>query len=125
MTKYAKTLEGTQQWPFKAVARALEVIPRTLSQNCGSDVVRVITDLRARHASEETGSAFWGIDGVKGTIADMREVGIYEPIAVKKQVYKTAIESSCLLLRIDDILSGLKKAESRSRGPGVPQDVEI
>lgn len=36
---------------------------------------------------------------------------IWEPIAVKFQVIKTAIEASCLLLRIDDVVSGVKKRE--------------
>jgi T-complex protein 1 subunit gamma len=35
--------------------------------------------------------------------------GIWEPLAVKLQTMKTAIEASCLLLRIDDIVSGIKK----------------
>ncbi len=39
-----------QQWPYRAVAEALEVIPRTLIQNAGKSPVRVLTDLRAKHA---------------------------------------------------------------------------
>lgn len=39
-------VEGVQQWAFKAAASALEVIPRTLAQNCGTNVVRVLTQLR-------------------------------------------------------------------------------
>jgi T-complex protein 1 subunit gamma len=42
----AKTIEGVQQWPYKAVAEALEVIPRTLIQNCGTSTIRVLTQLR-------------------------------------------------------------------------------
>lgn len=41
-------MEGVQQWAFKAAASALEVIPRTLAQNCGTNVVRVLTQLRVR-----------------------------------------------------------------------------
>merc|ERR1712151_968300 len=44
----AKSAEGTRQYAYKAVADALEVIPRSLAHNCGADVVRVMTDLRAR-----------------------------------------------------------------------------
>lgn len=39
-------VEDVQQWAFKAAASALEVIPRTLAQNCGTNVVRVLTQLR-------------------------------------------------------------------------------
>lgn len=42
----------------------------------------------------------------------MRQLGVWDPFAVKVQVYKTAIESAIMLLRIDDIVSGTKKAGS-------------
>ena len=44
------------------------------------------------------------MDGVKGTIADMRELGVWDTFQVKTQTIKTAIESACMLLRIDDIV---------------------
>lgn len=48
----------------------------------------------------------------------MEEVNVWEPVAVKNQVLKTAIEASCLLLRIDDVVSGVKKREKeRSQQP--------
>lgn len=62
----AQTLPGVQQWPYKALASALEVIPRTLASNCGSDVVRTITELRAKHAAP--GGLMFGIDGDSGKI---------------------------------------------------------
>lgn len=39
----------------------------------------------------------------------MKDYGIWEPHAVKAQTVKTAIESACLLLRVDDIVSGINK----------------
>lgn len=44
----AKSVDGIKQWPFAAVGHAMEVIPRTLTQNCGADTVRLITALRVR-----------------------------------------------------------------------------
>ena len=40
----------------------------------------------------------WGVDGVKGTITDMKDLGVWEPLSVKLQTYKTAIEVCCLLI---------------------------
>ena len=71
------------------------------------DVVRIITELRAKHA--ERGNSTFGIDGNSKKIADMSVQNIWEPIAVKNQVIKTAIEASSLLLRIDDVVSGVKR----------------
>lgn len=87
----ARNIEGVQQWPYKAVAEALEVIPRTLVQNAGASPVRVLTELRAKHAE---GKSSWGINGDTGTIVDMKEYGIWEPEAIKLQSIKTAIEVS-------------------------------
>lgn len=89
----ARNIEGIQQWPYKAVADALEVIPRTLIQNAGASPIRVLTELRAKHAE---GKSSWGINGDTGTIADMTEYGIWEPEAIKLQSIKTAIEVSSL-----------------------------
>ena len=88
----------------------MEVIPRTLAQNCGANTIRTLTTLRAKHA--EGGNSSFGINGLTGKLEDMTELGIFEPLAVKLQVYKTAVETAILLLRIDDIVSGSKKKEA-------------
>merc|ERR550532_496655 len=112
LTQKAKT--------FKAVASGLEVIPRTLAQNCGANTIRTLTALRAKHAKEEEKNVNWGINGETGELADMSALGIWEPLSVKLQVYKTAIETAILLLRIDDIVSGSKKkGDVGAQGPAV------
>lgn len=42
----AKLLPGVAGAPYKAIADALEVIPRTLVQNCGGNAIRTLTELR-------------------------------------------------------------------------------
>jgi T-complex protein 1 subunit gamma len=130
LTQKAKTLKGVIQWPYKAIASALEVIPRTLAQNCGANTIRTLTALRAKHAKEEEKNVNWGINGETGVLADMSLLGIWEPLSVKLQVYKTAIETAILLLRIDDIVSGSKKKGDVGQGPAVdhgaaPEGVEM
>merc|ERR1712032_1269033 len=62
----------------------------------------------------------WGINGETGELADMSALGIWEPLSVKLQVFKTAIETAILLLRIDDIVSGSKKkGDVGAQGPAV------
>ena len=51
-----------------------------------------------------------------GTIVDMKELGVWEPYEVKAQTIKTAIESATLLLRIDDIVSGIQKKNKMAPG---------
>ncbi|KHJ31802.1 putative t-complex protein 1 subunit gamma [Erysiphe necator] len=115
----AKGIEGVQQWPYKAIAEAMEVIPRTLIQNAGASPIRVLTALRAKHAE---GESTWGINGDNGGLVDMKSYGVWEPEAVKSQSIKTAIESACLLLRVDDICSA--KAARQSGGGGATQGEE-
>ena len=74
-------VEGVEQHPYRAVGVALEVIPRTLAQNCGANVIRTLTKLRAKHA-DNTDCTF-GLNGHTGEIVDMKELGVWEPYAVK------------------------------------------
>ena len=103
---------------YKAAGVSLEIISRTLLENCGADIIRVQTQLRAKHAGGANPT--WGIDGEKGVLADMAELGVWEPVAVKSQTIKTAIESAAMLLRIDEIVSGTHKRETK-RAPAQPQ----
>ncbi|GLC36676.1 T-complex protein 1 subunit gamma [Pleodorina starrii] len=123
LAERSASVEGVEQWPYKAVGVAMEVIPRTLAQNCGANVIRTLTKLRAKHA--ETPGCSWGIDGETGEVKDMKELGVWEPYQVKAQTVKTAIESAQMLLRIDDIVSGLsKKDRGGAAGPRGGADVE-
>jgi T-complex protein 1 subunit gamma len=105
--KTVESVEGVARFPYAAIAGALEVIPRTLAQNCGSNVIRLLTELRTKQMTPD-GFNF-GVDGVTGLMADMRKLGIWEPYCVKVQTLKTAIESANLILRIDDVVSGTRK----------------
>lgn len=118
LAEKAARLAGVEQWPYKAVTQALEIIPRTLAQNCGANTIRTLTALRAKHATE---GMTWGIDGETGQLVDMKEREIWEPLSVKLQTYKTAIETAILLLRIDDIVSGSKKKKDNE--PATPAQV--
>ncbi|CAI4232711.1 unnamed protein product [Auanema sp. JU1783] len=119
ITEKGKTIEGVRQWPYKAIARALEVIPRTLIQNCGGNTIRQLTALRAKHA-QDPNNWTWGIDGTNGELVDMKQLEIWDPLSVRSQVLKTAVETSVMLLRIDDIVSGTKRAVS---GDGPVQEM--
>jgi len=120
-------IDGVEKLPFMAVGQAMEVIPRTLAENCGVSVIRTITELRAKHAAaaslnsssdnnddpatatDDNNKCYWGVDGNTGKISNMKELGIWEPFTVKVQTIKTAVENACMILRIDDIVSGTKK----------------
>lgn len=56
----------------------------------------------------------------------MKALGVWEPLAVKSQTIKTAIESATMLLRIDDILSGLSgRGGQTAPGAGRPAGPQV
>jgi len=114
-------ISSAKQYPFVAVASALEVIPRTLAHNAGADVVRTMTELRAKHQTPE--GHLYGISGEEGIVTKVAERGILDTFAVKQQTLKTAIESAAVLLRIDDIVSGTSsKKNKQGQGGGGKKD---
>ncbi|PWN40413.1 putative CCT3-chaperonin of the TCP1 ring complex [Ceraceosorus guamensis] len=116
LNELARTTEGVAAGPIRAVAEAMEVIPRTLIQNCGGNAIKILTALRAHHAN---GEHSMGVDGESGKIVEMKAYGLYEPAAVKEQTLKTAIESASLLLRVDDVVSA--RRQQGGGGGGGPQ----
>ncbi|SPO30469.1 probable CCT3 - chaperonin of the TCP1 ring complex [Ustilago trichophora] len=117
LSEFAKELEGVEVGPIRAVSDAMEVIPRTLIQNCGGNAIKTLTTLRAKHAN---GEHSYGVDGESGKVVEMKEYGLYESAAVKIQTLKTAIESASLLLRVDDVVSAKRgRQPGGGAGPGV------
>ncbi|KAG5351003.1 T-complex protein 1 subunit gamma [Termitomyces sp. Mn162] len=116
----ARSVVGVEGWPFRAVADALEVIPRTLVQNSGGNAIRVLTELRAKHAN---GEHSWGVNGETGKIVDMKKYGLYESASVKIQTLKTAIEAARMLLRVDDVVQAVRKEKEQGQGPA-PEEMQ-
>ncbi|XES76754.1 MAG: thermosome subunit beta [Candidatus Bathyarchaeia archaeon] len=105
LKKYAETQSGREQLAIKAFAEALEVIATTLVENAGLDPIDVISDLRSRH---EKGETWAGFEVLSGKVQDMHKVGVFEPVAVKKQILKSAGEAATLILKIDDVIAAEK-----------------
>ena len=87
---------------IEAFGRALRAIPTIICDNAGMDAADVITKLRAAIA-EDANSRF-GVDVMRGGMGDMRELGVYESLKVKRQIVSSATEACEMLLRVDDII---------------------
>ncbi|KAF9461317.1 chaperonin Cpn60/TCP-1 family [Collybia nuda] len=116
----ARSVVGVEGWPFRAVADAMEIIPRTLVQNSGGNAIRVLTELRAKHAN---GEHSWGVNGETGKIVDMKTYGLYESASVKIQTLKTAIEAARMLLRVDDVVQAIRKDKEQDQGGAPPEEM--
>jgi thermosome len=114
---YAETLPGREQLAVRSFGEAMEIVPLTLGENAGLDPVDLLLELRTRH---EKGEKWAGVDVFEGKIKDMRDLEVYEPLAVKKQIIKSATEAATMILRIDDVISsGKMKAPPMPPG-GMP-----
>jgi thermosome len=118
LKKYAQTLSGREQFAVRIFAESLEAIATTLAENAGLDPVDLLTQLRSSH---EKGQTWAGIDILNGKIEDMTKLNVYEPLAVKKQIIKSANEAASMILKIDDVISTAKmKAPPMPPGGGMP-----
>ena len=110
LREYAEQLAGKEQLAVQSFAEALEVIPITLAENAGLDPIEIITELRARH---DKGELWAGVDVLSGRVADMKALGVYEPLVVKLQVIKSASEAATMILKIDDVIAASKTKEEK------------
>ena len=89
------------QLSMLAFAKSLEVIPEILARNGGFDHISVLLELRRAHAA---GKRHHGLDVLGGGVANMLERGVLEPLKVKRQAIRGALETVQLILRSDDFI---------------------
>jgi len=112
--KWAKTLKGKEQLAALRFADAVEAIPATLAGNAGLDPVDILVELKARH---DKGEKWAGVDVIQGKVSNTWELGIIEPLIVKKQIIKSATEAAIMILRIDDVIAAAPpSAEKEKKG---------
>ena len=112
LRQWAPTLGGREQLASEAFASALEVIPRSLAENAGLDPIDILVELKKAH---EGGNAYAGVNVFSGKVEDMKELGVLEPLRVKKQAISSATEVAIMILRIDDVIAA-KGVESEEKG---------
>ena len=113
LKEWADTFDGREQLAIKQYAESLEAIPLTIAENAGMDPIDTIISLRAKQSG---GKKSIGINAKEGKIGDMYSLDIVEPLVVKEQIIKSATETACMILRIDDVIS----ISGGAAGPGGP-----
>jgi thermosome len=113
--EYAESLPGKEQLAVQCYAEALEIVPITLGENAGLDPIDILSELRARH---EKGEVWAGVGVQEGKVENMEKLEVFEPLAVKKQIIKSATEAATMILKIDDVIAaGKMKAPTPPKGP--------
>jgi len=110
---YASTVGGREQMAIEAFADAVEVVPRTLSENAGLDPIDTLIELRKEH---KKGNKTAGVDVFTGKITDMKKNKVIEPIRVGTQAISSATDAAVMILRIDDVIAA--RTGGAPGGPG-------
>ena len=113
--KWAEKLSGREQLAAQKFAEALETIPVALAENAGMDPIDAQVEFRAKHAE---GGKWFGIDAHEGKIKDMYLKQVFEPLAVKEQIIRSASEVASMILRIDDVIAAGKMKGGPPKGGG-------
>jgi len=120
--RWAEGLSGKEQLAVLKFAEALEVIPSVLAENAGLEPIDAIVELRSAH---EKGNVWYGVDVLNGKLADMYKLEVLEPLVVKEQIIKSAVEAATSILRIDDVIAAGKiKEEKPSKAPEKEKEEE-
>ena len=112
---YARQIGGREQLAIEAFGDALEIVPRTLAENAGIDVLDTMVEMKSAH--EKADGGVYGVNVFQGGIANMLEMGVVEPMAVKLQAIKSAVEVSSMIMRIDEVIAGSTE-KGMPGGPG-------
>jgi thermosome len=103
LREWASSLPGREQLAAEKFADAVESIPLTLAKNAGMDVIDTQVHLRSKITNSQKPK--FGIDVLRGQIADMTSKNVYEPLLVKENVLNAATETASMILRIDNVIS--------------------
>ena len=97
------TIDGKEQLAVDKFADSILEIPLTLARNVGMDVLDTKTRLQAKFANSNGKTKWYGINSETRNISDMSSSKIIETVAVKQQIFKTAVEATNLILSVNDV----------------------
>ena len=101
--KQSGTIDGKEQIVVEKFADSILEIPLTLARNVGMDILDTKTCLQAKFANSNGKIKWYGINSETRNISDMSLSKIIETVAVKQQIFKTAVEATNLIVNVNDV----------------------
>ncbi|CAE7907048.1 cct8, partial [Symbiodinium sp. KB8] len=99
LQKFGDATPGLEQYAINKFAQALEVVPRTLSENSGQNATDTLSALYSAHSS---GKSAVGVCMEEGTATiDAAEAGIYDSFRVKDSAFRLATDAAITVMRVD------------------------
>jgi chaperonin GroEL (HSP60 family) len=115
LREWSSNVEGRAQLAVKKFADALDSVPLALAENAGMDPIDTMAELRTK---QNKGAKWTGVDVRNTKVTDMFKQDVFEPLVVKEQIIKSAIEAARMLLRIDDVIAASKSKMPPGPPPG-------
>ncbi len=115
---FASSVGGREQLAIEKFAKAMEIIPWTLSENAGIDPIDSIIKLKNAHEKKNADGKYFGIDLDSGEAVDMLAKNVVEPLRVKIQAINSAEEVANMILRIDDVIASRRAPPTPPQGAG-------
>ncbi len=123
LRKFAPRVGGREQMAIESFAQAVEVVPSTLAENAGLDVIDTLMGLRKAHTKKGR-NAHAGLDAYTGKVVNMLSRNVVEPLRVKTQALSSATDVATMILRIDDVIASKQPEGPEPDGsdgmPGMP-----
>jgi len=121
LREYSREIKGKQQFIINEYAKALEIIPKQLSENAGLDSIDILSKLRQKHS--EDGGEWFGVDINNDGICDTMKSHVWEPTIVKLNAIAAATQAAILILSIDETIKNpeseqVQHENMRGRGRG-------
>jgi len=111
LREIVRTISGKQQLVVNSFAKALEIIPKQLSDNSGLDSTDILNKLRQVHAQNGEEGIWMGVDVLNGQVADLFKAFVWEPEAVRINVLTAATEAACMILSVDETVKNPKSEQ--------------
>merc|ERR1712227_10618 len=103
VSKEADNIKTIEQYAFRAFADALESVPLALAENSGLDPIKTLTQIKARHVSENNSAL--GVNCFETGQNDMKKEHVIETLHSKKSQILLATQLVKMILKIDDVRS--------------------
>lgn len=108
--------KGLDQYAIVQFAESLEIIPRTIAENCGIDATDAVAALYAAHAGGQVGA---GLDIQTGGSKDLGAAEkLYDLYVAKWWAIKLAVDAASTVLRVDQIIMSKAAGGPRPPAPG-------
>lgn len=121
--EFANTLPGLEQYAVRKFATALEVFPKILAENNGSQPSELLSKL---YASHKEGNKTYGFDSSEGSgeMVDSVKAGILDLFLTKQWALKYAVNAACTILKVDQIIMAKRAGGPKPRSGGHNSDDE-